>query len=229
MISPSNESFYITGGTLPGSASCYVERAADSELFQGIMSGAYVYVLDSRQMGKSSLSIRTLRKLNDAGVRTAFLDLTKFGVRNLTAEQWFVAMLREVGRGLGLVPSLTEYWLANLAIAPVQRFFGALQEVALREIPGSVAIFIDEIDVTRSLPFDTDEFFAGIRQCFVGRATNPEFSRLTFSLFGTATPAELIEDTRVSPFNIGRRVELQDFQYAEARVLAQNLPGDRDS
>jgi WD40 repeat protein len=226
-MTSSRESFYITGGTLPATASCYVERAADSEILQGILSGAYVYVLDSRQMGKSSISVRTLLKLKDAGVRTAFVDLTKFGVRNLTAEQWFAAMVREVERDLGMSPKLTEYWRANADLAPVQRFFGALQDCALAETPDRIAIFIDEIDVTRSLPFDTDEFFAGIRQCYIGRATNPELSRMTFSLFGTATPAELIEDTRVSPFNIGQRIELQDFSYEEAAVLAKNLPGDR--
>ena len=52
--SATRESFYIPGGTLPGTAQCYVERRADVELLQGILSGAYVYVLDSRQMGKSS-------------------------------------------------------------------------------------------------------------------------------------------------------------------------------
>ena len=222
-------SFYITGGTVPDTATCYVERAADTELLQGILDGAYVYVLDSRQMGKSSLCIRTLRRLNELDVRTAFVDLTKFGVRNITVDQWFIAMLREVGRGLNLSAKLMDYWRANTELAPVQRFFGALQDAALAEIPGRIAIIIDEIDVTRSLPFDTDEFFAGIRQCYIGRATDPNLSRLTFSLIGTATPTELIKDTRVSPFNVGQRVELQDFSYDEALVLAEYLPGDSKS
>src|SRR5439155_13691203 len=90
----------------------------------------------------------------------------------------------------------------------------------------SVVIFIDEIDVTRSLPFNTDEFFAAIRQCYVGRATEPVLRQVTFCLLGTATPAELIEDTRISPFNIGRRIEVRDFTPEEAAPLAAGLaPG----
>ena len=41
----------------------------------------------------------------------------------------------------------------------------------VRAIPvGQVVIFVDEIDAVRSLPFSTDEFFAGIRE-FYNRRT----------------------------------------------------------
>ena len=65
-------------------------------------AGEYCYVLNSRQMGKSSLCVRTMARLREEGIRTAFLDLTKFGGRNLTAEQWYAALLAELGRELGL-------------------------------------------------------------------------------------------------------------------------------
>ena len=84
-------------------------------------------------------------------------------------------------------------------------------------------MFVDEIDVTRGLPFSVDEFFAGVRQCYVGRATDPALSRLTVCLLGTATPADLIQDTRTSPFNIGRRIEVRDFTPDEAAPLAEGL------
>src|SRR5437868_6296254 len=38
-----------------------------------------------------------------------------------------------------------------------------------------LVIFIDEIDVVRSLPFSTDEFFAAIRACYNRRARDPQF------------------------------------------------------
>ena len=57
--------------------------------------------------------------------------------------------------------------------------------------------------------------------------TDPVLSRLTFCLLGTATPAELIQDARITPFNIGKRIELRDFTPAEAAPLAANLPGGK--
>src|SRR5713226_8799346 len=86
-----------------------------------------------------------------------------------------------------------------------------------------LVIFVDELDVVRSLSFSTDEFFAAIRECYTRRAEDPEFRRLTFCLLGVATPSDLIRDTRITPFNIGRRIELNDFTPQEAAPLAKGL------
>src|SRR5437588_8084230 len=99
----------------------------------------------------------------------------------------------------------------------------ALHEIVLRRVPGKIVLFIDEVDVVRSLPFSTDEFFAGIRECYNRRSDDPEFQCLTFCLLGVATPSDLIRDTRMTPFNIGKRIELTDFSEAEAAPLALGL------
>ncbi|BDI31535.1 hypothetical protein CCAX7_35860 [Capsulimonas corticalis] len=215
--------FYVTGGTLGAGAASYVERRADHDLLDGLTSGDYCYVLNSRQMGKSSLCVRTMARLREKGWRTCFLDLTKFGGRNLSAEQWYTALLSEAGRELGLRAEMLAFWKANTDLGPMQRFFGAIQTVALTASESPLTVFVDEIDVTRGLPFSADEFFAGIRQCYVGRATDATLDRLTVCLLGTATPADLIQDTRTSPFNIGRRIEVRDFTLEEAAPLAAGL------
>src|SRR5205085_5411481 len=86
-----------------------------------------------------------------------------------------------------------------------------------------LVIFVDEIDAVRSLPFRTDEFFAAIRECYNRRPQKPEFERLVFCLLGVASPSDLISDARMTPFNIGRRIELADFTEAEAAPLAEAL------
>src|SRR4029079_11876668 len=78
----------------------------------------------------------------------------------------------------------------------------------------------------RSLPFSTDEFFAGIRELYNARTEDAELVRLTFCLLGVATPSHLIRDTRMTPFNIGRRIELHDFTEDEASLLARGLRRD---
>ena len=49
---------YTTGGTVRPDSPGYIERKADSKLFEALRSGEYCYVLDSRQKGKSSLMAR---------------------------------------------------------------------------------------------------------------------------------------------------------------------------
>jgi len=217
--------FYVSGGTMPEDAASYVERAADRHLLNSLQEGKFCYVLNSRQMGKSSMCVRTKMQLEQDGVRTAFVDLTKIGGRNVTAEQWYAGLIVEVGRALGLRVELLEYWKDNSHLSPMQRFFGGIREVVLEKIRAKVVIFVDEIDSTRSLPFDTDEFFAGIRECFNHRVQDPEYNRLTFCLLGVAVPSDLIRNAQTTPFNIGERVYLKDFTLEEASALAKGLPG----
>src|SRR5207253_638646 len=117
-----------------------------------------------------------------------------------------------------------EFWFAQEErVGPLERWMAALEQKVLPQAPDRVVIFIDEIDAVRSLPFSTDEFFAAIRECYNRRTQDPAFERLTFCLLGVATPSDLIQDVRTTPFNIGRRIELIDFTAAEALPLATGL------
>jgi hypothetical protein len=221
MISPPAP-FYVTGGTLASDAPCYVERRADRDLYEGLTRGEFCYVLTSRQMGKSSLMVRTAYRLRYGGAAVAVLDLTSVG-QNLTAEQWYDGLLGQVGRQLNLEDELEDFWLANTRLGPLERWVRALREVVLPRRAGRVVVFVDEIDAVRGLPFSTDEFFAAIRELYNRRAEDVELGRLTFCLLGVATPSDLIRDTRTTPFNVGRRVELRDFSADEAAALAKGL------
>src|SRR5262245_18955741 len=215
-------SFYVTGGTLSRDAQCYVERQADRTLYEELLQGKFCYVLTSRQMGKSSLMVGTAARLREAGAGVAGLDLTAIG-QNLNAEQWYDGLLGRIGQQLQLEDEIEEFWLNHPRLGSLQRWMSAITELVLPRYPGQLVIFVDEIDTVRSLPFSTDEFFAGIRDFYNRRTEEPELDRLTFCLLGVATPSDMIRDTRTTPFNIGRRIELNDFTEAEAASLAQGL------
>jgi len=220
--------FFVSGGTLPLDSESYIERLADSELLRHLSSGRYCYVLNSRQMGKSSLSVRTIDRLNASGIQTAFIDLTQIG-QNITAEQWYAGLTGEVGRAFGLTPQALKYFKNRSDLNPMQRFFGAIREVVLEQISDPIVIFVDEIDGTRNLPFDTDEFYAGIRECYNRRVHDKSCQRLTFCLIGVAVPNDLVRNPTVTPFNIGERIRLQDFTPEEVQRFGPALgpAGDR--
>jgi WD40 repeat protein len=219
---PARPSFYIVGGTLRRDAPCYVERQADTTLYAALQAGEFCYVLTARQMGKSSLMVRTAARLRERGAAVAVLDLTAIG-QNVNAEQWYGGLLSQLGQQLDLEEELLDFWRANLGLGPLQRWLQALKQLVLPRAAGPVVIFIDEIDAVLSLPFSTDEFFAGIRELYNFRTEDAALERLTFCLLGVASPADLIRDTRTTPFNIGQRIELRDFSEVEAAPLATGL------
>ncbi len=157
-------------------APSYIERAADDQLLVSLMAGEYVFLLDSRQKGKSSLVARTIIKLKEHGAHTVKLDLQRIGA-NVTPEQWYAGLLTGIGQELGLTEDLFEYWGSHQAIGPLARWVGALESVMLPKTERPIAIFIDEIDFVRALPFSTDEFFAGIRDCHNRRSEVQGFER----------------------------------------------------
>lgn len=210
------------GGTLDPEAPSYVVRAADRELVGGLLAGEFCYVLTARQMGKSSLSVRTARTLRERGARALFLDLSSLG-QNLQPDQWYGDIAYRLGYQSQLEDQVESWWHASREGGPVARLTNLLREVILPAAPSPVVVFVDEADAVRSLPFNADEFFIAIRQCYNHRADDLIFRRLTFCILGVATPAELIRDARTTPFNLGRRIELEDFTPEEARPLAHGL------
>lgn len=203
-------------------APSYIERDADGQLLAALLAGEYVFLLDSRQKGKSSLIARMIVKLKEQGVDTVKLDLQRIGA-NVTPDQWYAGLLTGIGQELGLTQELFEYWGSRQAIGPLARWVGAIQDVVLPKTDRPVVVFIDEIDFVRALPFATDEFFAAIRDCYNRRSEVQGFERLTFCLVGVATPGQLIRNPEITPFNIGTRIDLSDFTRTETEGYAKVL------
>jgi len=217
---------YQVGGSLNVNASTYVVRQADRDLFQALSQSDFCYIFNCRQMGKSSLRVRVKNRLEQQGAACVSIDMTNIGSQSIEPLQWYKSIASEIWRGLNLMGkiSLKQWWQEHADLTPIQHFNLFISDVVLRLIAAdNIVILIDEIDSILSLNFNTDDFFALIRYFYNVRAENSEFQRLSFALFGVATPSELIADSTRTPFNIGTAIALSGFTIAEAKPLAREL------
>jgi transposase len=216
---------YIAESTLPEDTQTYVTREADSQLYEALLEGKLCYVFNSRKIGKSSLALQTIKQLRKVGILSVFIDLSGDETKLEHPEQWYANILDTLAYELDLDVDLKSWLQERNWLSPLRRFREFIESVMLSQVPGKIVIFLDEIDSVLSLNFSADDLFAFIRSCYNRRTQNAEYNRITFCLLGVATPSDLIQDKKRTPFNIGQAIELKGFTKEQAAPLAKGLAG----
>ena len=208
------------GGAVPLQSSFYVERPADQGMEPALAAKeSIILVKGSRQMGKTSLLARGLHWARTHGARAAFTDLQKLNARNLKSPEAFFHTLGEsLADQLGLQALPSDSWDARRsANVNFERYLRS--EVLLND-NRQLIWGLDEVDRLFAVPFGS-EVFGLFRSWHNERALDPTgpWSVVTL-LISYATEAHLfISDMNQSPFNVGMRLELEDFTQAQVAEL----------
>ncbi len=224
----SSTKFFQTGGSLSAKASTYVKRPADEKLYQHLNDGDFCYILTARQMGKSSMKVRTIDRLRKEGWICGDVDITSIGIHHTSQEDWYYSFLTDIAEALDCEDEFEDWWDELDRITPVKRMVRFWDEILLKATNKPIAIFIDEIDSMLSLDkskFSTDDFFAGIRAVYNLRASKEDHNRLHFCILGVAAPEDLMNDSARTPFNIGVGFPLANFSIHDVSPMLPGLEG----
>lgn len=192
----------------------YVHRDADRQVRRVLEEmGRPAYVLVARQMGKTNLLLNARRELQTANDAFAYIDLTnRFSSPRECFRNIVDTTLQSHEGRLGTAGSHVARIRGRL-LPPHKEHELELREL-LRAIPGKLVIILDEVDSLTTGAF-ADQIFAQVRSTYFSRANIAEYERLTYILSGVAEPGELITNAKLSPFNIGEKIYLDDFTQAE--------------
>ena len=205
-------------GTMAVESAFYVERKGDRVALDAIRwQGVTITIKAPRQMGKSSLLIRTKEAAIEEDKRVAFLDFQLFDKRALTdADTFYRQFFAWLTHKLKLEDRLEDYWKPFLGIT--QRCTEYVEEYLLPSLDKPLVIAMDEVERM----FDTDfrsDFFSMLRSWHNSRATDPIWKQLDMVLVTSTEPYQLIENLHQSPFNVGEVIELNDFTQAQVADL----------
>ncbi|OYE00853.1 AAA-like domain-containing protein [Nostoc sp. 'Peltigera membranacea cyanobiont' 232] len=205
-------------GTMESQSDFYVERSSDALALQTIeRQGVTITIKGPRQLGKSSLLIRTINTAVNAGKRVALLDFQLFDKAALTnAELFFRQFCTWLTDELEMTDKVDEYW--NMPLGNSQRSTRYVGRYLLKEFGNPLVLAMDEVERV----FDTDfrsDFFGMLRSWHNSRATAAIWKQLDLALVTSTEPYQLIDNLNQSPFNVGQVIDLEDFTAAQVADL----------
>ena len=197
----------------------YIEREQDQKLRGEILkSGTTTSIRAARQSGKSSLLVRGIHHARQQGAKIAHLDVQRVDQDNIKSSDAFLRYLAEfIVRKLRLDPAeVARSWQGSLGSQDKLTYL--MEDYVLPECDPFIVLAMDEVDRLLHTAFYKD-FFALLRSWHNSRAIDPLWDKLNIILAISTEPYLLIPDSSQSPFNVGLKINLVDFDRSQVRDL----------
>lgn len=203
----------VPGGTLDVDDKWYLPRQTDATALSLIQQpGQTLTIKGPRQMGKSSLLMRTVKAGMDLGKRVALLDFQLVDEDSkLHPDLFFRRFASWVAEQLNLPDSVDAFW--NAAYSSPQNCTRYMEQHILAPLGGPCIVAIDETDAIFQTVFSQD-FYSMLRGWHNRRAdpTRRLWKQLDIILSTSTEPQFFIDRPHESPFNVGVTLRLEDFQ-----------------
>jgi nucleoside phosphorylase len=191
----------------------YIIRKADMELVRRLKHRDYAFIIEPPKQGKTSLLYAIMRNPDLEEMDFLFLDLADEKFNRSSHDQWYTTITSELNRQLVKL----EHPITSLPQDSSQ-WLNYLKEIAGNgnQLERPLVLICDNVNV--EIP-DAFGFFGKMREIFNLRNNDRTYKYFCVVLSGTFNPVDLINDQRLSPFNIARRIYLPNLSWLETRKL----------
>ena len=205
-------------GTVKLDSPFYIKRTADADMMNQIgKNGSTTIVKGPRQMGKSSLLARAHAEAQKLNRKSCFLDFQFLDASHLESlDALFLYLARKLARGFKTAVKPAEFW--DDYLGPKDNLTDFIKEALLEKTQEPVLLLLDEVDRLFRCLF-RDDFFATIRGWHNLRATDECWNRLNLVIAHSTEPYLWIQDINQSPFNVGYKIEMGDFNLFQVKEL----------
>jgi hypothetical protein len=206
----------ISGGTLDVDDPWYLPRRTDATaLAVAQQPGQTVTIEGPRQMGKSSLLMRTVKAGLDVGKKIALLDFQLLDeTTKADPDLFFRRFASALAEQLDLENTVDETW--DDGLSNPQNCTRYAEHHILKPLRSPCILAIDETDTIFRTDFAPD-FFSMLRSWHGLRAhpARRDWKKLDIFLSTSTEPHFFIDRPHESPFNVGVRLPLEDFTVEE--------------
>jgi hypothetical protein len=180
-----------------------------------LQAGTTTIVKGTRQMGKSSLLARAYGSSQNLAQKAFYLDFQLIDNEFLESlETLFRYLALKLAKTFKLEVSPTDFWEPSLGAK--ENLTEYLQEAILSQC--KMLMLLDEADLIFNYAY-RDQFFATIRVWHNLRATRAIWNNLNIIIAHSTEPYLWIQDIHQSPFNVGRQLNLEDFDVGQLSDL----------
>lgn len=214
------ESLREPGGAVRADSVFYIERPEDELLRRELAKshGTTTTIRAARQTGKSSMLINSIAHAKQHGSRVVFLDLQPVDPQILQSLDDFLRyFLTVIVSKLHLETTEVEKAWGSKLGAPDKATY-LMEDYILPAMAGSLVLALDEVDRLLQAPFH-DSFFGLLRFWHNNRAIETLWEKLDIVLVISTEPHLFITDVTQSPFNVGQKLRLRDFDLAQVSEL----------
>ena len=198
----------------------YIERDSDQIMLEAFQNqGVTITIMGPSGLGSRLLLSRLKPEAKKLRKRVAYVNFYEFGTNDFVdAQRFFKLFCRTVTRKLSLQDNTDKFWDDHYADLQNCKFY--FNDYLIKASPEPLVLVIENVERVFKATGFREDFFGMLRSWHEARVME-DWKHFDMILATSTEPNLFIDNENQSPFNVGLKLELQDFNVYQVAELNQ--------